>query len=62
MELERGLPHDAKRDLLALVKKMVALERAANGAAAETQKEKKDVFRRLALRRVAPAESTTARH
>jgi transcriptional regulator with XRE-family HTH domain len=33
-----SLPHGTKRDLLALVKKMVALERAADGAAAETQK------------------------
>lgn len=31
-----SLPHGTKRDLLALVKKMVALERAADGAAAET--------------------------
>ncbi|MER8530718.1 helix-turn-helix transcriptional regulator [Mesorhizobium sp. M0814] len=33
-----SLPHGTKRDLLALVKKMVALERAADGAAAEAQK------------------------
>lgn len=33
-----SLPHGTKRDLLALVKKMVALERAADGAEAETQK------------------------
>ncbi|RWC82933.1 XRE family transcriptional regulator [Mesorhizobium sp. M4B.F.Ca.ET.215.01.1.1] len=33
-----SLPHGTKRDLLALVKKMVALERAAEGAAAETQR------------------------
>ncbi|WP_352906093.1 hypothetical protein [Mesorhizobium sp. M1339] len=33
-----SLPHGTKRDLLVLVKKMVALERAADGAAAETRK------------------------
>ncbi|WP_156941704.1 hypothetical protein [Mesorhizobium sp. WSM2561] len=31
------LPHGTKRDLLALVKKLVALERAADGAATETE-------------------------
>ncbi|WP_284276272.1 helix-turn-helix transcriptional regulator [Mesorhizobium huakuii] len=34
-----SLPHGTKRDLLALVKKMVALERAADGATTETQKD-----------------------
>ncbi|WP_287285948.1 hypothetical protein [Mesorhizobium sp.] len=33
-----SLPHGTKRDLLALVKKMVALERAADGAAAEPKR------------------------
>ncbi|WP_352749928.1 hypothetical protein [Mesorhizobium sp. M0701] len=33
-----SLPHGTKRDLLALVKKTVALERGADGAAAEPQK------------------------
>jgi transcriptional regulator with XRE-family HTH domain len=36
-ELVMALPHGTKRDLLALVKKMVALERAADGAT-ETRK------------------------